>query len=67
VMIEDPSHIQRSVVADEMLVDALVEEEVAAVERQQQQETATTGLSTFERRPEGLTGLASFNHQVNFR
>ena len=67
MMIEDPSHIQRSVVADEMLVDAPFEEEVAAVERQQQQETATAGLSTFQRRPEGLTGLDSFNHQVIFR
>ena len=63
--IEHPSHIQRGVVAEETLVDDRVEDEVAAVECQR--ETATAGLSMFERRPEGLHGLASFNHQVNFR
>ena len=60
VVIKHPSHIQRDDVDDETLVDDPVEDKVAAVERRR--ETTTTGLSIFERRPEGLCGLVSFNH-----
>ena len=63
--IEHPSHVQHSVVDGETLVDDPVEDEVAAVEHRQ--EMTTAGLSMFKRQPEGLRGLASFNHQVNFR
>ena len=62
--IEFPLHIERGLVEDEEAALTVVAARVASIE--EQRATATTGLSMFERRPEGLHGMTAFLHQVDF-
>jgi len=55
---EFPSHIKRGLVKVEESDETVVEARVASIE--EQQATSTTGLSMFERRPEGLHGMGAF-------
>jgi len=59
------SRIDTGLVEDEEDADKVVEARVASIEKRRA--TATTDLSMFERRPEGLHGITAFWHQVNFR
>lgn len=61
---EFPLHIERGLVEDEEAALTVVAARVASIE--EQRATATTGLSMFERRPQGLHGMTAFWHQVNF-
>ena len=61
---EFPSHIKRGLVKVEESDETVAEARVASIE--EQQATSTTGLSMFERRPEGLHGMGAFRNQVNF-
>jgi len=53
-------HIKRSLAEDEVATETVVEARVDLVE--EQQATATTSLSMFERRPEGLRGMGALWH-----
>ena len=61
---EFPLRIERGLVEDEEAALTVVAARVASIE--EQRVTATTGMSMFERRPQGLHGMTAFWHQVNF-
>jgi type II secretory pathway component PulJ len=70
--IENPSHINRGLVEDEdedsssaHAVAPVINQEVAEAEANRK--NALSGLSLFQRKPEGMTGMDAFYHQVNFR
>ena len=61
---EFPLHIKRVIVEDKEAALTVVAARVASIENQRA--TATTGLSMFERLPQGLHGMTAFWRQVNF-